>query len=450
MLVLCIFSVFSELSFGLTVAIDSISGEYTLYYNLDSPAYTIIYVRTSTANFPYLVGEVIQKSTVMSQLAGEHSWHWDGSTAGGLPGSAPTGYYYFEIVCEDTTGYIESLGPIPSTDTANRFRAIAVNRATSGSYTARVYLSVFTTWGAIRKRIQTYSGIDGADLGTFGAGTGITWSEWAPWGIAIDTAGNVYIGDSGNRRIFKFNPDGSCPYGGETAVAITGYTNGIAVTNFASNTTKIWMTNWGADRIDVANYKGSTAGVAYLLGSPGLTSPFIEPRDLAVIDDGSVNPIFYVACSTGAVSVTTSALRKYIWSNASGNYVEDSVFWRNVIFSLPNVSKFYSVELVSLTDRTSDIFVEYNNSTVRRITADGLAYSQYCIPEQKALDIALDGFGNLYVTCSIPGAGGSVSSNTQWRKFKIPSAGKTTSELIFHTIGVPVYLSYFEAFSNEK
>ena len=258
-----------------------------------------------------------------------------------------------------------------------------------------------------------------------GTGSGAQFSY--PSGVAVDSSGNLYIADFSNDTIRKVTPSGavSTPYGQQ---GISGTSDGIG-TNALFNTPNAVAID-SANNIYVADSGNSTirkitpAGmVSTLAGDPlvtgtsdgiGSSALFNNPQGIAV--DGSDN--VYVADSgnetirkiTSSGSVSTLA-----GTPGVGGYLDAT--GTGALFNGPIGIAVNSSTNVYVTDIYNDV--------VREITPAGVVTTPYgsagvpgCLDGLGArvqfnapIGIAVDGLNNLYVTDSqIPPVSNSTSS----------------------------------------
>ncbi len=236
-------------------------------------------------------------------------------------------------------------------------------------------------------------------------GTGAAAQFNSPWGLSVDSQGNVFVADTSNHRIRKITPAGDVS---TLAGGSQGYADGAGAAASFSTPTGVGVDaqgnvyvadNWN-DKIrkvtpagDVSTLAGSTSGYA---DGTGTAAKFTLPQGVSVDAAGNV----YVADSwnnrirkiTPAGEVTTVAGSSSGFADGTGA-----------------AARFWSPQSVSV-DAQGNIFVaDYGNQKIRVITpggevttlagsnsgfADGAATSaQFTYPT----GVAVDAQGNVYV-----------------------------------------------------
>lgn len=177
-------------------------------------------------------------------------------------------------------------------------------------------------------RKVTASGLVTTIAGGFFKGTadgvGTAARFWDPWDLALDSGGNLYIVDTGNRTIRRMAPDGSVTTvaglagsqgssDGTGSAARFGFPSGIAVDPSGN----VWVTDEGNHTLRRMTPDGTVTTVAGLAGSPGSadgtgsTARFQFPDAVAVDGAGNVFVADTYNCTvrkvTAAGFVTTLA-----------------------------------------------------------------------------------------------------------------------------------------------
>jgi sugar lactone lactonase YvrE len=214
-----------------------------------------------------------------------------GSLTSAVPGGCSTG------LCRPSAVAADSAGDVYIADEAND-RVVQV--------TAAGVASVFNT------------GSLSAGNGNSCAGHGTVLCE--PYGIAVDSAGNVYIADSFNYRVAKVTP------AGVGSVLNLGSPGGLAVTPTGvavDGAGDVYITDDGSNGgiINSRVLKVTAAGVVSVLGTGSLTAPsgsvcgttvLCDPRDVAVDSAGDVfiadtgNGRVVEVTATGVASVVST------------------------------------------------------------------------------------------------------------------------------------------------
>ncbi len=270
-------------------------------------------------------------------------------------------------------GLAGSSGSADGTGSAARFfqpYGVAVDS------TANVYVSDTNNY-TIRKitpsgQVSTLAGVAGNRGSSDGAGPAASFSF--PQGVAVDSAGNLYVTDTSNFTIRKISPSGvvTTPAGlagnrgsidGTGNSARFDFPNGVAVdgtgTLFVADTV-----NNTIRKITPAGVVSTLAGAAGSLGSAdgtGITASFTSPQGIAVDSTGNV----YVADTgnytirkiTPAGVVTTLAGLARNPGSADGT---------------GNAARFFQPAGVTV-DGTGNVYVaDTGNFTIRKITPSGV------------------------------------------------------------------------------
>jgi DNA-binding beta-propeller fold protein YncE len=198
-----------------------------------------------------------------------------------------------------------------------------------------------------------------------------------PFGVAVDSSGNVYVVDLGNNRIQKFDSNGTylaqwgllppsfqwAPGGHGVAVDSSGNvyvvdSNENRIEKFSSNGTL--LTQWGS----AGNGDGQ----------------FWEPIGVAVDSSGNV----YIA------DMGNYRIQKF---NSSGNYLSQ---WGSHGSGDGQFSNPYAVAV----DSAGNVYVSdtgYDNHRIQKFTSSGTYLIQWDILFSNAMGLAVDSSGNIYV-----------------------------------------------------
>jgi sugar lactone lactonase YvrE len=288
----------------------------------------------------------------------------DGS--GTISATTPTPVTSVQVVCGPAVGTLAGgslLGnAVDGTGTAATFNfpeGVAVDAA------GNVYVAD-TSNSLIRK--ITPAGVVTTLAGTAGTigyadGPAATAKFWSPSGVAVDTAGNVYVADTNNNRIRKITPAGVVSTLAGSSTGASGFTNGTgsAASFYYPNDValdtagNLYVADWGNNAIRKITPSGVVSTVAG--GGIGVT--------------GSTNG--------AAAGATFNAPRGVAVDTASNVYVADT---GNHL-----IRKIAAGQVTTLAGSTlSGVFGGFANGT-------GTA-SMFDSP----MDVAVDGAGNVYVS----------------------------------------------------
>eukprot|EP00002_Diphylleia_rotans_P035645 TRINITY_DN779_c0_g1_i1.p1 TRINITY_DN779_c0_g1~~TRINITY_DN779_c0_g1_i1.p1 ORF type:complete len:440 (-),score=110.96 TRINITY_DN779_c0_g1_i1:82-1401(-) len=121
----------------------------------------------------------------------------------------------------------------------------------------------------------------------------------SPYHVCFDTQNNLYVADSGNRRIQKFDEQGNfvCSFGGKqgTPVTISASVNGVAVDEHGY----VYLLHAGADKIKVFNPDTTLSHEIEIkrIGSGGWGNLTRGPNDTLVVSDSNHNEIRFYSLS---------------------------------------------------------------------------------------------------------------------------------------------------------
>ena len=219
-------------------------------------------------------------------------------------------------------------------------------------------------------QVSTIAGSSTADGSDDGAGTAALFLS--PRGMAIDSAGNVYVADNGNKRIRKITPAGLVS---NLAGSTNGYADGAgAAAQFGSVVEHVAVDSAGNVYVsDSSNFrirKITPAGlVSTLAGSStrgnadgtGALAQFDAPQGIAVDDAGNVYVAEYFNHTIRKISpagvVTTLAGSNGLSGTADG---------------AGSAARFNNPSSLAI-DSAGNLYVaDTESSTIRKITPDGV------------------------------------------------------------------------------
>jgi hypothetical protein len=226
--------------------------------------------------------------------------------------------------------------------------------------------------GAQTYQWSTFTGKTGGEGSNDGTGAAAAFS--GPTAVAADTAGNVYVADSGNNTVRKITPEGVVTTLAG-AVGVSGYADGpgnvarfaairgIAV-DLSGNVYVSEHVNHTVRKITPGGVVSTLAGTAGVAGSAdgfGIAASFNGPSGLAVDGFGNVyvaeywNHTLRKISAEGLVSTVAGAARVL---GSTDGAAGDARFY------IP-----YGVGV----DGLGNLYVaEYGNSTIRKITPEGV------------------------------------------------------------------------------
>jgi sugar lactone lactonase YvrE len=220
-------------------------------------------------------------------------------------------------------------------------------------------------------RVSTLAGLAGVSGSVDGTADAARFNQ--PQGIAVDTGGNVYVGDTGNNTIRKINPAGMVSTLAGLA-GVAGSSNGIGSGALFSQPAGVALDS--STNLYVADYGNSTlrkitpaGSVSTLAGSPGdvgtnngtgAGAQFYLPQGVAV--DGSGN--IYVADSANhAIRKVTSGGSVTTLAGSLGNFGTNNGTGANAQFDEP---------AGVAVDTNGNVYVaDTLNHTVRKVTPTG-------------------------------------------------------------------------------
>jgi tripartite motif-containing protein 71 len=259
--------------------------------------------------------------------------------------------------------------------------------------------------------------------GSYGSGPG---QFVAPWGLAVDAAGYVYVADQYNHRICKFTD------AGQFVRAWGSYGSGPGQFNQpggigADATGRIFVADYGNNRIEVFTSEGAFLNV---FGSGG-TGPgqLLHPYDVAVGPSGTVyvadhdnnriaeydgNGLFITALATNRTTGVVVDVSGNIFVSSeggpgdTGNFVTKYDPAGNLLLRLGSpgsASGLFDGPAGLAIDGAGDLYVaDFGNNRVQKFSPNGLLLSYWGTPGTGAgqfsgtLDVGIGPDGAIYVS----------------------------------------------------
>jgi sugar lactone lactonase YvrE len=220
--------------------------------------------------------------------------------------------------------------------------------------------------------VSTLAGLAGSAGSANGTGSAARFNN--PSGVAVDSGGNVYVGDRGNNTIRKITPVGvvstlaglagsSGSTDGNGSAARFTEPQGVAVDN-AGN---VYVTDTDNHTIRKITPVGAVTTLAGLAGSSGSANGtgsaarFAFPQDVAVDSSGNV----YVAdSSNNAIRTITPAGAVSTLAGVAGTFGSED--------GISNDARFDGPSGVAVDNKGNVYVAEYFNSTIRKVTPGAL------------------------------------------------------------------------------
>lgn len=253
----------------------------------------------------------------------------------------------------------------------------------------------------------------------YAEGNGTTAQFNNPFGIAVDTAGNVYVGDYFNSRIRKITSAGvvstlagsgkegyvdgnatTAEFGGPCGIAVDGQGN-VYVADVLNNAVRVVSSSG-----QVVTLAGSSSGQGGYVDGSGSFAEFNQPYGVALYGQGTIyvadaaNNIIRAMTTIGLVStfagddVTTSG------NIPQGGYVDGNA----------STARFYSPSGVAVDGQGNVYVADVANNRVRKISTSGVVStlggngtagyedgSGTATEFNYPYAVAVDGQGNVYV-----------------------------------------------------
>ncbi len=232
-------------------------------------------------------------------------------------------------------------------------------RSLAGAFVA---LATAATTARSQAIYEPYTAVSFAGAGGYGSNDGPpNLARFnGPAGLAVDSSGNVYVGDSGNYTLRKIAPDGN-------VTTLAGTAGQRGTTDGQGAAARFWTPRGvaldGAGNIyvvDDATVRKVTAAGAVTTVVGGTAGSFASPTGIAAQPGGTL----YVADTynhtirkiTANGAVTTFAGTRGLYGNADG---------------IGGAARFYYPQYVAV-DGAGNVYVSDGNNNIRKITPDAM------------------------------------------------------------------------------
>lgn len=247
----------------------------------------------------------------------------------------------------------------------------------------------------------TLAGVAGTVVNSID-GTGAAAQFSAPRGLAVDTAGNVYVADGSNHTIRKVTADGvvttfsgTAGSTGSTTVSPARFSEPFGVKTDSAGNVYVADTNNNAIRKITPSGTVTTLAGGNGMGTTdgsGIVAKFSEPHDVAVDSGGNVYVTDYMnhtvrkITPAGVVSTLAGSAGNSGFVNGTGT-----------------AARFMSLQGITVDSAGNVYVVDAGNRAIRKITSDGTV-TTFAGGSAELLaaprGVAVDSAGNLYVADS--------------------------------------------------
>jgi hypothetical protein len=270
--------------------------------------------------------------------------------------------------------------------------------------------------------VTTLAGNAGVSGSANGTGTNALFNQ--PAGVAVDSAGNVYVADYGNSAIRKITQAGVVSTLAGSA-GNPGSANGTGTNAFfnqpcgvaVDSAGNVYVADYGNQTIRKITSAGVTSTLAGSVGNFGSTDAtgtnalFYEPEAVAVDNAGNV----YVADTANAtIRKITPAGAVTTIAGFAGNFGSTNGTGTN--------AQFYQPEGVAVDSATNLYVADYFNNTIRKITPGGAVTTLVGATGQSG---NVDGSGTNALFSSPEGIAADISG-----KIYVADAGNGTIRIV--------------------